>query len=118
MNPDATSAPSSPSQVHPDSSIAVTIDTPANNSNVPGGGTFTTYGFCSPNAGVTKSAKVTDGTNQWNGETAPVIGHMPPYQWAFKFTGLPLNVQLQLTVSAHDNMGDMGSDTITITCVS
>jgi len=85
---------------------------------VPGGGTFKTFGYCSPNAGVTKTAQVADGCTIYNGTAISPIPHSPAYQWGFKFTGIPTGHAVLLTVQGEDGSGNIGSDTISITCVT
>ncbi len=100
--------------VRPLLSVQVVIDTPANNSNVPGGGTFQTFGYVSPTNAI-MSAWVADGTTQYNGKGIPPFPHSPLYQWGFSFTGIPTGHQVSLTVQGNSN-GTLGSTTIEITC--
>lgn len=102
------------SPLRPLITVIVQIDIPANNSTVPGGGTFTTFGYVSPTNAV-MTAWVTDGATQYNGTRIMPIPHIPAYQWGFKFTGIPTGHQVSLTVQGNSN-GTLGSSTITITC--
>jgi hypothetical protein len=100
-------------QVHPLTSIVVTIVKPTSGSDVPGGGAFKTYGKCNT-GGCTYTAQATDGTNTYTGTaTTPPPGN----QWAFNFTGCPVNVELTLTVTATD-AGGSGSSSVEFTCTS
>jgi hypothetical protein len=94
--------------------VTVLIDTPAHNSHVAGGGSFTAFGYVSP-INATMTAWVTDNGTQYNGKKIFPVPHNPFYQWGFSFTGIPTGHEVQLTVHAY-SQGDTGSHTITITC--
>lgn len=94
--------------------VTVFIDTPAHNSHVAGGGSFTTFGYVSP-TNATMTAWVTDNGTKYNGKKIFPVPHNPVYQWGFSFTGIPTGHEVQLTVHAS-SQGDTGSYTITITC--
>lgn len=100
------------SQVHPLISVQVTIFSPTNGSNVPGGGTFSAFGNVSPTTS-TMSAWITDSNNNVYNGTA-IIPAVPPYNWGFKFTGIPTGNPVKLTVQGVFQ-GTPGSQTITIT---
>jgi hypothetical protein len=99
----------------PLTTITIAIDAPKANSNVPGGGSFTTYGRSSPTTGLNYSAQVVDGSNSYTGTA---VAPRPTYQWEFTFTGVPTGHEVFLTVTGDDGKGDTGSKTIGITCTN
>lgn len=99
-----------------DPRVTVEIVFPPHSSNVPGGGTFVTYGRVEP-TNADKSAWVMDGTTKITGKaTDPPENEEDPYDWAFAFKGVPTGHVVQLTVKVELGQ-DNASKTIDITCV-
>lgn len=92
-------------------SVTVVIATPQPGAQVPGGGTIATFGYVSPST-ATMSAWITTSNNTVYNGTA--ITAIPPYQWGFRFTGIPTGNPVDLTVQGAVGAAT-GSQTIIIT---
>jgi hypothetical protein len=100
-------------KVHPQTGVTVDIKTPANGANVPGNGTFHCYGTCHP-TDCTYTATAVYGTSIFNGTA---VAPQPGDQFGFLFTGCPVGVLLNVTVTGTDS-GGTGNDQVTITCTN
>jgi hypothetical protein len=97
--------------------VSIVIDTPEAGSDVPGNGTFLTEGFATGSGVVTTRARVNDSGTITNGTPVQATAHLPPYDWAYSFTGIRTNVFVSLTVEGKDSTGAGNSQTIQIRCV-
>jgi hypothetical protein len=95
-------------------SVVVNINVPTDGSHVSGGGTFTTFGTVSP-SGATMSAWVMDGSTRYDGSSYPPVPHNPPYNWGFRFTGIPTGHAVTLHVKGVSG-SEEDEKTASITC--
>src|SRR5437588_12898911 len=96
--------------------VTVTISSPADNADVPGGGTFMTYGTVSP-TDATMSAKVVYADNSEVAGTP--LSPKPGHDWTFRFNGIQTDEWVTLTVTGVDaGTGDSGEASHAIRCVS
>jgi hypothetical protein len=100
----------------PTAPVDVTIIFPPDNSQVPGGGTFETYGYCEPPNTINRTARVryADGTEVSGVE----VGAPPPYNWKFLFKGVRTEVWCSLIVCCtHPITADTDCESHAIFCL-
>jgi hypothetical protein len=84
--------------------------------NVSGGGSFIAYGYTDQPGKAT--AFVSDDDLEWHGTAATPPPQSPPYNWAFSFSGIPMNQFLCLSVQAGSAMQVIAMQVIGIRCVN